>query len=205
VQTELEDSKRELESAYEELQSTVEELETTNEELQSTNEELETTNEELQSTNEELETTNEELQSTNEELETINDELRQRTLELNEVNAFLETILTSMGVGVVVVDRSLAVQVWNAHSSELWGLRSDEAEGESLLGLDLGLPVEKLSGALRAVLNGESRVELRVDATNRRGRPIDCRIVALPLSIDGGDVSGTILLMEELGERTDGG
>jgi two-component system CheB/CheR fusion protein len=205
VQTELEDSKRELESAYEELQSTVEELETTNEELQSTNEELETTNEELQSTNEELETTNEELQSTNEELETINDELRQRTLELNEVNAFLETILTSMGVGVAVVDRSLAVQVWNAHSSELWGLRSDEAEGESLLSLDLGLPVEKLSGALRAVLDGESRVELRVEATNRRGHPIDCRIVALPLSVDGGDVSGTILLMEELGRQTDGG
>ncbi len=205
LQTELEGSKRELESAYEELQSTVEELETTNEELQSTNEELETTNEELQSTNEELETTNEELQSTNEELETINDELRQRTLELNEVNAFLETILTSMGVGVVVVDRSLAVQVWNAHSSELWGLRSDEAEGENLLGLDLALPVEELSGALRGVLNGESRVELRVAATNRRGRPIDCRIVALPLSVDGHDVSGTILLMEELGERNDGG
>ena len=205
VQSELEHSKRELESAYEELQSTVEELETTNEELQSTNEELETTNEELQSTNEELETTNEELQSTNEELETINDELRQRTLELNEANAFLETILTSMGVGVVVVDRSLAVRVWNAHSSELWGLRSDEAEGENLLGLDLGLPVEKLSGALRDVLdNGESRVELRVDATNRRGSPIDCRIVALPLSVDGQDVSGTILLMEELGQRAGG-
>jgi len=95
------------------------------------------------------------------------------------------------------------VQVWNAHSSELWGLRSDEAEGESLLDLDLGLPVEKLGGALRAVLNGESRVELRLEATNRRGRPIDCRIVALPLS-EGPDVSGTILLMEELGERTDG-
>jgi two-component system CheB/CheR fusion protein len=206
MQTELEDSKRELESAYEELQSTVEELETTNEELQSTNEELETTNEELQSTNEELETTNEELQSTNEELETINDELRQRTLELNEVNTFLETILTSMGVGVAVLDRSLAVQVWNAHSSELWGLRSDEAEGQNLLSLDVGLPVEKLSGALRDVLNnGESRVELRVEATNRRGHPIDCRIVALPLSVDGQDVSGTILFMEELWERTDGG
>jgi two-component system CheB/CheR fusion protein len=204
VQTELEDSRRELESAYEELQSTVEELETTNEELQSTNEELETINEELQSTNEELETTNEELQSTNAELETINDELRQRTLELNEVNAFLETILTSMGVGVVVVDRSLAVQVWNAQSFELWGVRSDEAEGESLLGLDLGLPVEKLTGAVQAVLDGESRVELTVGATNRRGRAIDCRIVALPLSVDGQEVSGTILLMEERGERTDG-
>src|SRR5262249_38289348 len=66
LRTELESSKRQLETAYEEVQSTVEELETTNEELQSTNEELETTNEELQSTNEELETMNEELQSTNE-------------------------------------------------------------------------------------------------------------------------------------------
>src|SRR5262249_19640805 len=100
VEDELDTAKRELENAYEELQSTVEELETTNEELQSTNEELETTNEELQSANEELETMNEELQSTNEELETINDELRQRSLELNEVNAFLETILSSMGVAV---------------------------------------------------------------------------------------------------------
>ena len=76
--SELDRSRRELETAYEELQSTIEELETTNEELQSTNEELETTNEELQSTNEELETMNEELQSTNEELETMNDELRER-------------------------------------------------------------------------------------------------------------------------------
>ena len=42
---------------------------------------------------------NEELQSTNEELETMNDELRHRTLELNEINAFLETILTTIGTG----------------------------------------------------------------------------------------------------------
>ncbi len=205
VQRELEASKVELENAYEELQSTVEELETTNEELQSTNEELETTNEELQSTNEELETTNEELQSTNEELETINDELRERTLELNEVNAFLETILTSMGVGVVVLDRSLSIQVWNAHSSELWGLRADEAEGRNLLALELGLPVEELRGPLRDVLDSsKSLVELRLEATNRRGRSIDCRIVALPVSVDGQGVSGTILLMEEIGARTDG-
>jgi two-component system CheB/CheR fusion protein len=61
LQTQLNRSRQDLETAYEELQSTNEELETTNEELQSTVEELETTNEELQSTNEELETMNEEL------------------------------------------------------------------------------------------------------------------------------------------------
>src|SRR5262249_21763870 len=149
--------------------------------------------------NEELETMNEELQSTNEELETINDELRQRTLELNEVNAFLETILTSMGVAVVVLDRNLQVQVWNAHSADLWGVRADEAEGQNLLTLDLGLPVERLKTPLRTVLNGgESRVELMLDATNRRGRAIECRVIALPLSVDGQEVSGAILLMEEL-------
>src|SRR5205823_13207700 len=75
LQVQLNRSKQDLETAYEELQSTNEELETTNEELQTTVEELETTNEELQSTNEELETMNEELQSTNEELQTINEEL----------------------------------------------------------------------------------------------------------------------------------
>ncbi|HET8755816.1 MAG TPA: CheR family methyltransferase [Solirubrobacteraceae bacterium] len=105
LQAELEGNRRDLELAYEELQSTIDELETTNEELQSANEELQTTNEELQSTNEELETMNEELQSTNEELETINDELRDRTTELNQVNEFLEAILTSLGIGVAVVDR----------------------------------------------------------------------------------------------------
>src|SRR3954452_16343353 len=128
-------SRRELESAYEELQSTVEELETTNEELQSTNEELETTNEELQSTNEELETMNEELQSSNEELETINDELRIRTIELNEVNTFLAGVTGSLGVSVVVIDREYQVQLWNAMSDELWGLRSHEAEGKNFMEL----------------------------------------------------------------------
>ena len=205
LQTDLEESKRELETAYEELQSTVEELETTNEELQSTNEELETTNEELQSTNEELETMNEELQSTNEELETINDELRQRTLELNEVNAFLETILTSMGVAVVVLDRSLTVRIWNAHSADLWGLRSDEVEGENFLNLDLGLPVDRLKAPLRKVLrDGDGRVEIVVDATNRRGRTIQCRVVALPMSGDGQGTTGAVVMMEELPEQMAG-
>jgi two-component system CheB/CheR fusion protein len=199
LQKELERAKHELETAYEELQSTVEELETANEELQSTNEELETTNEELQSSNEELETTNEELQSTNEELETINDELRQRSLDLDEVNAFLETILTSLGAAVIVLDRNLTVRVWNAGSTDLWGVRADEAEGDHLLGLDLGLPVEQLKAPLRKILrDGQDRVELVLEATNRRGRQIDCKVVALPFSVDGEETSGAILVMEQV-------
>jgi two-component system CheB/CheR fusion protein len=195
AEEELETSRRDLENAYEELQSTVEELETTNEELQATNEELETTNEELQSANEELETMNEELQSTNEELETINEELRQRSLELNEVNAFLETILSTMGVAVIVVDREQRVQVWNRESTDLWGVRSDEAEGEHLFGLDIGLPLENVRTALRAVLSGsEERAEMQLDALNRRGRTVRVTVTLLPLGFTAGEVSGAVLL-----------
>ena len=165
MQRELEGNRRDLEMAYEELQSTIDELETTNEELQSANEELQTTNEELQSTNEELETMNEELQSTNEELETINDELRDRTSELNRVNGFLEAMLTSLAVGVAVVDREQRVQVWNQHAEDLWGLRRDEALDRPLLALDVGL-------AARATSRGRSAPSSRgaSDARARRAR-----------------------------------
>ena len=209
MRRELEANRRDLELAYEELQSTIDELETTNEELQSANEELQTTNEELQSTNEELETMNQELQSTNEELETSNDELRDRTADLNQVNDFLEAILTSLGIGVAVVDRRQRVQVWNHRAEDLWGLRPDEAVDHHLLSLDIGLPVERLAGPLRTVLGGASgREEAVVEAVNRRGRTIICTTTILPLvSPDGGDgnpVRGAIVLMENApGERGD--
>jgi two-component system, chemotaxis family, CheB/CheR fusion protein len=199
LQTEITKSKHELEQAYDELQSTVEELETTNEELQSTNEELETTNEELQSTNEELETTNEELQSSNEELETMNDELRHRTLEVGEMNAFLETILTTIGLAVAVVDRRQCVQIWNGQARELWGLDAEEVADQPLLGLDIGLPVDQLRKPIRACLSGDSeREELAVEAINRRGRTFTCRVVCLPIgtSQGNGEVTGVILMME---------
>jgi two-component system CheB/CheR fusion protein len=194
----LEDSKAKLETAFEELQSTAEELETTNEELQSTNEELETTNEELQSTNEELETMNEELQSTNEELETINDELRQRTLDLNEVNSFLESILGSLEAGVVVLDEDLRIRAWNDHAAELWGLRSEEAQGQHFVNLDIGLPTEQLLPLVRSTLAGEDvDRQLTVDATNRRGRAIRCRVTCSQLLSPTNEVRGAIVLMEE--------
>jgi two-component system CheB/CheR fusion protein len=197
LEEQLRRSQREVESAYEELQSTVEELETTNEELQSTNEELETTNEELQSTNEELETMNEELQSTNEELETMNEELRRRSLELNDVNVFFESVLLSVRVAVVVADQHLRVVVWNREAEDLWGLRGDEVQGQHLLNLDIGFPVDRLREPVRSCLSGESRREtFTTPATNRRGRPIETQVICTPLAREDG-IQGVVILMEQ--------
>ena len=197
LQIELQHSKQELETAYEELQSTNEELETTNEELQSTVEELETTNEELQSTNEELETMNEELQSTNEELQTMNDELRTRSTELNSTNAFLASVFTSLRSAVVVIDKDYKILVWNDRAKDLWGVLPDEAQGNHLMGLDIGLPVAELRPAIKSILNdGIEQQEVVLSAVNRRGRAIDCR-VTLAVLREGDKATGVILLMDE--------
>jgi two-component system, chemotaxis family, CheB/CheR fusion protein len=201
LQAELEKSKQELETAYEELQSTNEELETTNEELQSTVEELETTNEELQSTNEELETMNEQLQSSNEEMQAINIEFCRRTDEANRANSFLGSILSSLHHVAMVLDREFNILMWNERASDLWGLRAEEVRGRSILGLDIGLPVEQLHAPIRAVLSGESaQRQIILNAMTRRGRSIQCRLTCTRLMGPGEGIDGTILLMEEVHE-----
>jgi two-component system CheB/CheR fusion protein len=199
LRSELERSRHDLETAYEELQSTNEELETTNEELQSTIEELETTNEELQSSNEELETMNEELESTNAELQALNDELQKRTFEADSVNSFMNSVISSLELGVVVIDRSLRVQMWNSRSEDLWGVRSDEAVGQALTNLDIGLPVAETLDLVRRTLSDSGAPgELTMEAVNRRGRSIRCRIVSNRLSLLDGSGDGVVLLMEQL-------
>jgi two-component system CheB/CheR fusion protein len=152
---------------------------------------------------------NEELQSTNEELETINDELRERTGELNRVNDFLEAILTSLELGVAVLDNQQLVQVWNHRAEDLWGLRAEEAVDTHFLSLDIGLPSEDLAPALRAVLGGTSERETReLQAINRRGRSISLAATVLPListsSTDGNGIRGAIVMMEDRPRDGDG-
>ncbi|CAN5276806.1 PAS domain S-box protein [soil metagenome] len=186
-----------------ELESASNQLETAYEELQSTNEELETTNEELQSTNEELETMNEELQSMNDELGSSNNELRERAGQVDELNDFMESIMATLTVGVAVVDRELTVSAWNAPAQELWGLRPDEALGQSLLDLDIGLPLDQLGARLTLVLSGspDEHSAVLMEAVNRRGRPVTVQVTLSPLLRDGDgkpEVIGAILAMDEM-------
>jgi len=197
LQTALQRSRQELETTNEELQSTNEELETTNEELQSTNEELETTNEELQSTNQEMETMNEELQSANEELQTINHELSDRTSELDKTNIFLSSILGSLQMGMVVLDANFSILIWNHTVEDMWGLRSDEVINKSWFSLDIGLPVEQLRTPLRDIISSKKKLqEILLNATNRRGKKIQCYIACSPLLKE--TVEGIIIMMTDV-------
>jgi len=189
LRSDLERSNQELETAYEELQSTNEELETTNEELQSTVEELETTNEEL-------ETTNEELQSTNAEVQATNEMMKDRSIDLNQLLAFSRSVLATLPVGVIVVDRNRHVRLWNERSEEMWGVRGDEVEGVELSSLDVGLPTADLEAPITRGLDGRPQ-SVRVEATNRRGRKITCEVRCGPLAGPDGTIQGVVVLVEE--------
>jgi two-component system CheB/CheR fusion protein len=65
------------------------------------------------------------------------------------------------------------------------------------MNLDIGLPVEKLRSPLRRLLSG-GQVEqpIALEATNRRGRAITCRVRLSPLA-DGAEAPrGVIVFME---------
>jgi two-component system CheB/CheR fusion protein len=96
-----------------------------------------------------------------------------------------------------VLDAELRVTAWNEGAYDLWGLRGDEVQGQHFMNLDIGLPLDDLRTALRRVLGG-SDVEqpIRVEATNRRGRTIVCRIRLSPLADGDAPPRGLILFME---------
>jgi two-component system CheB/CheR fusion protein len=164
-----------------------------------TNRQLEAAYEELQSTNEELETTNEELQSTNDELHTINDTLRERSIELNEAKTFLDSLVNSIKLGMVVVDREMRVVVWNRGCEELWGLRADETVGKSLNSLDIGLPTDGVKPLIgKAFVDPDVTEETVLDAVNRRGRRARVRVTCTAFRSTEDGVNGALLLMEVL-------
>ncbi|MET7400286.1 PAS domain-containing protein [Dactylosporangium sp. NPDC005572] len=77
-----------------------------------------------------------------------------------------------------MLNRDLQVLVWNRRTADLWGLRSDEAVGQHLLGIDIGLSMAELRPLIRDVLDGRTTsAESTRTAVNRRGRQVEIRVV----------------------------
>lgn len=112
----------------------------------------------------------------------------------------MDSILTSLRIGMVVLDVKLSVQLWNDLAGDLWGLRFEEVQGSFFFDLDIGLPVEKLRGVIRACQSSISDYsdyqEIELDCVNRRGKVIRCRVICTPLIVEKLR-QGIILLMEE--------
>jgi two-component system CheB/CheR fusion protein len=92
------------------------------------------------------------------------------------------------------------VQIWTAGAEALWGLRAAEVMGHDFIDLDFGLPIEPLREPLRRCIEGDDAVcELAVDAVNRIGRSIRCRVTLRPLRQAEGAPVGAVVTMDEVG------
>lgn len=144
---------------------------------------------------------NEELRTTNDELQAKNRELRERTEELEQTEAFLASILASLEVGIVVIDRDFKILLWNERAVDLWGLQEHEVKGRSLLSLDIGLPVGELAEPVRIFMEEDeagAEKELILDAINRRGKSVRVSITNTIRMGPEGESQGVVLLMEEV-------
>jgi two-component system CheB/CheR fusion protein len=177
--------RRELEATRDYLQSIIEEQEAMNEELRSANEEIQSSNEELQSTNEELETAKEELQSSNEELITLNEELENRNDELSLVNSDLSNLLTSIEIGVVMLDGNMRIRRANTTAQRLLSLLPTDV-GRPINDMKTTLVIDRLDQMIASVIDNLEVREATVQ--DRGGRWYSLRIrpyKSLDNKIDG--------------------
>ena len=134
----------------------------------------------------------------NDELHTTNEELRTTTDEVGALNQFMSGVLGSFRAGVIVVDPELRVLAWNAAAAELWGIREDEARGQDLLALDIGLPLDGLHPLLRrqVVGRGAPHETVELEAIDRRGRPVVVRVTVSAFHRSREERGGAVVLMD---------
>ena len=128
----------ELQSTRHQLQTATEEYEGSSEEMRAANEELQSINEEYHLTTEELETSKEELEALNEELQTVNTELKAKLEEISRAHQDLENVMGAMEIATLFLDRDLRIQRYTPALRQFF----------SILPGDVGRPIENLSNKL---------------------------------------------------------
>lgn len=181
----------ELNETKNQLQLTIEDLETTNEELQSTNEELLSANEELQSSNEEL-------QSLNEELITLNTEHQLKIKELLEVNDDLNNYFRSTDIAQVFLDSSLRIRKFNPASARMINF-IDTDLGRPLTHISNNIRSETLLNDVQTVLKNGRALEKEVQLVS--GRNLLMRI--MPYLTHEGKNDGVIIAFVDITAITD--
>ena len=151
----------ELEETRGYLKSFTEEKEASNEELRSANEELQASYEELQSINEELQTAREELQASNEELRTVNDELAAKNVEFSDLYVYLENLINSTNLPIIVVDKSLRIRRVTPSASRVINVIPSDV-GRPLGDLNLSLKITNLADLARDAMVNKRPMSLEV-------------------------------------------
>lgn len=166
------------------------------EELKASNEELQAMNEEMRSAAEELETSKEELQSINEELRTVNQELKIKVEETTIASNNLHTLINSVDIGTIFLDRSFRVAFFTPAARELFNLIPSD-HGRPLSDITGKLLYDKLTDDAAFVLEKLRSVDREVHATD--GRVFIMRI--LPYRTAEDRINGVVITFFDVTAR----
>ncbi len=140
----------------------------------------------------------EKLARSEEEVEFSRSDLTRKNLEIDERRRLMETVLETIGTGVLVVDLEQRVQRVNTAAGQLIGGDLSRVIGsplKSLLPADVG---DELTRSLARVLEGRSaRFERDLALFGSRGRR-ELRLRAAPLSTPEQGRGGAVIVLEDV-------
>ena len=131
-------------------------------------------------------------------------QLHLKASELDRLHAFNENILESLDDGLLVIGPGDMVVRWNAALEKLYGVRRSAALGKNVAQLFDADIVELLNSARRDHPAGRTAFRVPLKARGSRdSESILVNLATVPLqSIAGGNAAGTIVILEDITERT---
>ena len=131
-------------------------------------------------------------------------QLHLKASELDRLHAFNENILESLDDGLLVIGPGDQVIRWNASLERLYGLRRAATLGKSVTQLFDDHIIELLNAVRKDHPTGKTAFRVPLTARGaREGESLLVNLTTVPLqTIAGGNVAGTIVIIEDITERS---
>ncbi|MBD3292455.1 MAG: PAS domain S-box protein, partial [Armatimonadia bacterium] len=138
-------------------------------------------------------------QALEEQRDRLDEMVRERTAELQETNELLGAMIASAPVAVVLHDLDGNVTLWNPAAEEITGYSAEEAVGGPA-----PIVAEEDQGRYRASLDRVRSGEQwggQIQRRHKNGSVIYLEVTSAPLRDADGNVTGSIGLFTDIGER----
>jgi two-component system, NtrC family, sensor kinase len=132
-------------------------------------------------------------------------EQTQRAAELELLKEFNESIVESINAGLLAVDLEGRITHLNSALEQQFSITRDEAVGQNVETLF----AEDFADTLRQVLGpdgwrlGDTRQIYKLHTNTRAGRPVVLNIALAPLRSDNGELTGALVMLEDVTQRID--
>lgn len=112
----------------------------------------------------------------------------------------LEAVFRASPLAIIALDKDGWVTSWNAAAERMFGWKAEEVVGERFPVLMSGDEGEALLPWER-VLEGRYPATIDVRAVTRQGSPVDVRVWSAPVTDAAGEVTGVMVVAEDVQER----